>query len=215
MQIAAFNVALAAWRLAGGPVSLPVPHIAWVGAPPPLPKAEFVALANGDPELQRGLAALHELFERAPLLGSLIELTGGDLVDPSRIARLDQSIAALVEKMRGAEPERVEGALAARGMADAAAILERRFTLQATNVPFLGYRDMGRDLLEWIRFHHAYTKGDLGYCLWVRMLRSAVPGGTVSLVTLQHWLSMISYKDFRRQLLRETLKNLAAGADIG
>ena len=40
--------------------------------------------------------------------------------------------------MRGAEPERAEGALAARGMADAAAILARRFVLQATNVPFLG-----------------------------------------------------------------------------
>ena len=53
VQIAAFNVALAAWRLAGGPVNLPVPHIAWVGAPPPLPKAEFVALANGEAELQR------------------------------------------------------------------------------------------------------------------------------------------------------------------
>ncbi|HEY8874681.1 MAG TPA: DNA methyltransferase, partial [Stellaceae bacterium] len=76
VQIAAFNVALAAWRLAGGRVNLPVPHIAWVGAPPPLPKAEFIALANGDAELQLGLAALHDLFRQAPLLGSLIEVTG-------------------------------------------------------------------------------------------------------------------------------------------
>jgi hypothetical protein len=133
VQIAAFNVALAAWRLAGGPVSLPVPHIAWVGAPPPLPKSEFAALTNGDAELQGGLAALHDLFRQAPLLGSLIELTGGDLVDPTRIARLGQNIGSLVEKMRSAEPEQAEGALAARGMADAAAILARQFTLQATN----------------------------------------------------------------------------------
>jgi hypothetical protein len=104
-------------------VNLPVPQIAWVGTPPPLPKSEFVALANGDAELRRGLAALHDLFQRAPLLGSLIELTGGDLVDPTRIARLEQSVAALVEKMRSAAPERAEGALAARGMADAAVIL--------------------------------------------------------------------------------------------
>jgi 8-oxo-dGTP pyrophosphatase MutT (NUDIX family) len=33
VQIAAFNVALAAWKVAGGPVVLPRPHIAWVGAP--------------------------------------------------------------------------------------------------------------------------------------------------------------------------------------
>ena len=67
-NFAAFNVALAVWRLAGGPVTLPVPHIAWVGAPPPLPKSEFAALANGDAELQRGLEALHDLFVRARLL---------------------------------------------------------------------------------------------------------------------------------------------------
>jgi hypothetical protein len=47
VQIAAFNVALAAWRLAGGQVNLPVPHIAWVGAPPPLPKPEFWPMATG------------------------------------------------------------------------------------------------------------------------------------------------------------------------
>jgi hypothetical protein len=165
VQIAAFAVVLAAWRLDGWQ-SLPLPHIAWSGAPPPLPRAEFVALANGEGDLARALGAIHDLFRQAPLLGSLIELAGGDLVDPARIARIEQSIAALVEKMRGAEPERAEGALAARGMADAAAILVLRFTLQATNVPFLGYRDMGAELLAWIRVHHPATKGDLEYCLW-------------------------------------------------
>jgi hypothetical protein len=105
VQIAAFNVALAAWRLAGGPMTLPVPHIAWVGAPPPLPKSEFVALANGDMELQRGLAAPHDLFQQAPLLGSLIELIGGDLVDPSRIARLDSSPRWMV----AAKPAQAKG----------------------------------------------------------------------------------------------------------
>src|SRR5690606_7715728 len=50
VQIAAFAVALSAWRI-GGWQTLPLPHIAWVGAPPPLPKREFVALADGNEEL--------------------------------------------------------------------------------------------------------------------------------------------------------------------
>ena len=137
VQIASFALALTAWRI-GGPQSLPNPNVAWVGAPPPLPKEQFVALANGDAELRRGLAALHDLFVQAPLLGSLIEPVGGDLVDPVRVARIEESISALVERMRDAEPERAEGAVAARGMADAAAILARKWVLQATNVPFLG-----------------------------------------------------------------------------
>jgi restriction-modification enzyme MmeI-like protein len=68
VQIAAFAVALTAWRI-GGWQTLPLPHIAWVGAPPPLPKREFLALAGGDLELEYALAALHDLFAMAPLLG--------------------------------------------------------------------------------------------------------------------------------------------------
>ena len=201
VQIAAFSVALAAWRLAGGPVTLPVPHIAWVGAPPPLPTSEFIALANGDAELQRGLGALHDLFRQALLLGSLIELTGGDLVDPARIARLDQSIAALVEKMRGGEPERAEGALAARGMADAAAILARRFTLQATNVPFLGGRRQDAALAAYLRTRFAVAKPDLATAMLQRMRTLAASGGTVASVTPQNWLFLGSYKGMREFLL--------------
>ena len=48
VQIAAFAVALTAWRIGGGK-RLPLPHIAWVGAPPPLPKRDFVALAERRP----------------------------------------------------------------------------------------------------------------------------------------------------------------------
>jgi hypothetical protein len=83
VQIAAFAVALAAWRLAGEPCALPVPHIAWVGQPLAVGRNEFTALANSDDDLRAGLAALFELFEQAPLLGSLIDPTGGDLMDPT------------------------------------------------------------------------------------------------------------------------------------
>ena len=137
VQIAAFAVALTAWRI-GGRQTLPLPHIAWVGAPPPLPKKDFVALANGDSDLAGALAVLHDLFAQAPLFGSLMEPTGGDLADPRRVAQIEGLLGQLVGKVRGADPERVEGAVAARGMADAAALLARRYTLQATNVPFLG-----------------------------------------------------------------------------
>ena len=86
VQIAAFAVALTAWRI-GGWQTLPLPHIAWVGAPPPLPKREFVALAEGDPELEYVLAALHDLFRQAPTLGSLLEPSGGDLFESEKNER--------------------------------------------------------------------------------------------------------------------------------
>jgi hypothetical protein len=213
VQIAAFNVALAAWQLAAGPVDLPVPHIAWVGAPPPPPKSEFVALANDDAELQRGLAALHDLFRQAPLLGSLIELTGGDLVDPARIARIEQSITGLVEKIHGAEPDQTEGALTARGMADAASHLARMFVLQATNVPFLGSAKQATEFRKFIALHYPEGQQDLYAAFVLRLLRGCAPGGSVAVVTPQGWQFLASYERFRFELLSKWAVNQIA--DLG
>jgi hypothetical protein len=91
-----------------------------------LPKPHFVALADGNTDLARALAAIHDVFQRAPLLGSLIEPTGGDLIDPVRVACVEALLEPVVARARAAEPERAEGAIAARGMADAIAILARR-----------------------------------------------------------------------------------------
>ncbi len=201
VQIAAFALALTAWRIGGQGVALPTPHVAWVGGSPPLAKAEFVALANGDADLRQGLAALHDMFVDAPLLGSFIEVTGGDLISPARIARIDHSIAALVDRMRVAEPERAEGALAARGMADAATILAREFTLQLTNVPFLGIGKQSADLAGHIASRSPEAKSDIATAMFVRMLRLSEKGGTVAAVTPQNWLYLTGYRNMREIIL--------------
>ena len=137
------------------------------------------------------------------MLGSLIELSGGDLVDPTRIARLDQSIAALVEKMRGAEPERAEGALAARGMADAAAILARHFTLQATNPPFLGRARQTPPLADYLKNRFNDARADLATGIVSRMRALAAQRGTVASVTPQNWLFLGRYERMRTTLLAQ------------
>ncbi len=211
VQIAAFALALTAWRIGGAETRLPIPHVAWVGAPPPLPKSEFVALANGDADLQRGLAALHDLFAKAPLLGSLIEVTGGDLASPTRIARIEDSVGALVQRMRKAEPERAEGALAARGMADAAAILPRRFVLQATNVPFLGRGRQDDDLKHFLADRYDAAKSDLAMAMLSRMHTLAAKVGAVAAVTPQSWLYLGSYKKMREAFLESKRLLFVAG----
>jgi hypothetical protein len=213
VQIAAFNLALAGWRIAGPGAALPTPNVAWVGAPRPMPKREFAALANGDADLARGLEALHDLFANAPLLGSLIEPRGGDLVDSRRIARVETLIEALVQKMRGAEPERAEGVLAARGMADAAAILAKRWVLQATNVPFLGRGRQDDGLKLYLGTVFPQAKADLATAMLQRMRGLAAPGGTVAAVTPQNWLFLGSYKKLRETLLVEA--SLAVVAVLG
>jgi hypothetical protein len=209
VQIAAFAVALTAWRIGGfqpfGPDQV---HIAWVGAPPPLDRGEFLALANGDDELRVGLHGLHELFLQAPLLGSLIEPGYGDLADPQRVGKLGSSLDRLVEKTRAAEPEKAEGAVAAKGMADAAAILGRRYNLIATNVPFLGRGKQHAILAAHIERTDEDTKSDLSTAMLSRTLRLLAPGGTTAAVTPQNWIFLGSYKKFRHRILTSSTMNL-------
>jgi hypothetical protein len=209
VQIAAFAVALAAWRL-GGWQPLPLPHIAWSGAPPPLPKADFATLANGGSGLARALSAIHDLFQQADLLGSLIEPTGGDLVDPVRIARVEEMLELVIDRARAAEPDRAEGAIAARGMADAVAILARRYTLQATNVPFLGRGRQASALADFIGRFDANAKADLATTMLSRMIGLSAGGGSVSAVTPQNWLFLGSYRRLREDVLDHTSLNFVA-----
>lgn len=217
VQIAAFAVALTAWRIGGfqpfGPEQV---HIAWVGSPPPLDRGEFMALANGDDDLRQGLAGLHDLFVQAPLLGSLIDPTGGDLMSPQRLGRIGPLLNRLVEKTRAAEPERAEGAVAARGMADAAAILSRRHTLIATNVPFLGRGKQHPSLAAYIERSDEPSKADLATAMLSRLSRTLEQGGTVAAVSPQSWLFMGVYQSFRTRLLSQSridfIGALGAGA---
>lgn len=215
VQIAAFAVALGAWRIGGWQI-LPLPHIAWVGAPPPLPKREFAMLADGDPEIEYALLALHDLFAQAPILGTLLEPSRRNLFDAEKMREIERFLVPLIAKARSAEPEEVEGAISARGMADAATLLHRRFVLQTTNVPFLGYREMSAQLVKHVQCSFPETKGDLGYCMWDRCYRLLERGGTIALISLQHWLSLVSYEDFRRRILSSTelnmLSHLGSGA---
>jgi hypothetical protein len=199
VQIAAFAVALTAWRI-GGWQTLPVPQIAWVGAPPPLPKREFIALAEGDPELEYALAALHDLFVQAPILGSLLEPSGGDLFEAEKMREIERLLAPLLAKAKRAEPEQAEGAVAARGMADAASLLHQRYVFQITNVPYLGRGKQDPFLADYIDSRFKDARADLATAMLSRMELLSCDGGTFSAVTPQNWLFLGSYKDYRQSL---------------
>lgn len=203
VQIAAFSVALTAWRI-GGWQPLPRPHIAWVGAPPPLPKADFVNLASGDTNLQAGMAALYDLFEKAPELGSLLDPRGGDFGDHWRLGNLEPLLEALVKKAKRDEIELSEGSIAARGMADAASILSRTYTLQFTNVPFLGQGKQSDLIAEYITLKHFNAKADLASAMLSRMRKFSQPGGTIASVSPQGWWYLGRFKKFRMEFFEET-----------
>ena len=210
VQIAAFAVALSAWRI-GGWQLLPVPQIAWVGAPPPLPKREFIALADGDAELEYAFAALHDLFAQAPVLGTLLEPSGGDMFEAEKLKEVERLLDPLLARARKAEPESIEGVVAARSMADAASLLHRSYVLQATNVPYLGRGKQDEKLAEHISRNFESAKADLASAMMARMQKLASAGGTYCAVTPLSWTFLGSYQHFRLELVeRQTLEFLAA-----
>jgi hypothetical protein len=197
VQIAAFNVALAAWKLAGAPVALPLPHIAWVGAPPPMSRTEMAALAEGDSALCRALETLYDQFVQAPVLGSLLEIGARDLLDADLRERGDAALA----KLHGTEPEQTEGAVAARGLQAAALLLCRGYVLIATNVPFLGRKYQQSGLAELIDQRFPKSKYDLSTAMIERLLSALADGGTLASVTKQEWTFLKSFQKIRRHIL--------------
>lgn len=211
-QIAAFNLAFAAWKMAGKPIDLPPLNIACSGVGPQSTKDEWLKMA--EPELvkerpdvreamRRGLAHMHELFSDAPELGSLI--------DPNELpaegfAADFETIKPLLDRILAAESgdeEARERAVAARGMATVAEILTGDYTLVVTNVPYLGRSKQSSRLRDFSSEHHEDARADLSTTLLARSDLWLNDAGTVAVVSPQNWWFLSSYSSFRRRFESE------------
>ena len=217
VEIAAFALALAAWRYpdekgqALGHRPLPRLNIACVGLAPCSKKADWLKLAGDDRRLEAGMATLYTLFQKAPELGSLLDPTvasRGDLLD-ANWAELE----ALMEKAlaTGNDDEAaIEARVAAQGMALATRILSRRYHIVITNPPYLGAGQHGPVLKDFCETHYKAARGDLANVFLERSLRLCVPGGVVSFVMPQNWLFLKTYQKQRQHLLNYATWNLLA-----
>ena len=200
-QIAAFNVGLTAWKLAGyrplPPLNLASSGLAVVGR-----ERDWVALATGNSRAEAGMKALYELFLQAPLLGSLIDPS---VLAPDLHRAGFEELAPLLEKAIAAEPEgdRAELAVVARGLAAAGRILSRKFTLVATNVPYLTQIRQDPRLRKYAGQYFSDSKNDLAMTFLERVRRATSAGGTSAIVVPQHLLFLVRYERFRKRLLRD------------
>ena len=213
-QIAAFALALAAWRYpdAGGYRPLPPLNIACSGQGVVGSKADWVKFANGEKNFVAAMGFLYDDFLLAPTLGSLINpraiaesifQTG---FDPLR-GSLDR---ALRKAETQADPERSAVGVAAQGIAVAASLMARRFTLVATNVPYLARGKQDETIQKYLADVHPAAKADLATAFVERCLEYCAEGGSSALVTPQNWLFLGSYKAFRERLLRQVTWNVVA-----
>ena len=216
-QIAAFSVAFAAWKLAGGPIELPPLQIACSGFAPNATKMEWFALAERaasatrpgpkadlhrtSGSLRRVFETLHGLFLQAPTLGSLLDPRRADesvfREDFDRIRPLLDSVLAADEP----DLERRERAVAASGIADAARLLASHYSLVATNVPYLGINDHDDTLRDFVSERYPLSKHDLATVFMERSLRWLTPTGSQALVLPQNWWFLPRYRRLRAEIL--------------
>jgi hypothetical protein len=208
-QIAAFNVALKAWKLAGYQ-TLPTLNIACSGLAPNATEAEWLALAGKDDRLRRGMMRLYNLFKEAPVLGSLINprTQAGDLIEAEfhELAPLLTTVLAANEKQNTKlEDDASELFVIAQGLAKAAELLAGHFTLVLTNVPYLGRGGQDDPLKDYCERVYPDSKADLAACFINRCYDFCKDrAGSAALVTPQSWLSLSGYKLLRKRLLHET-----------
>ena len=202
-QIAAFNLALAAWRRVGH-CRLPAMNLACSGLAPNAQEADWLALAGDNERLRNGMERLYRLFQKASVLGSLINprAAEGDL-----LAADFHELQPLLEQALANESQddtSHEMAVTARGLAKSAEILAGQFTLVATNVPYLGRGNQNESLKDYCKTHHSAAIADLATCFVERSLGFCKNSGSVAFVTPQNWLFQPSYTAIRKNLLLQT-----------
>jgi hypothetical protein len=217
VEIAAFALALTAWRFpdergnALGYRTLPRLNIACVGVAPRTKRAEWLRLAGGDSRLKEGMAALYDLFQLAPELGSLISppsATFGNLLDAhweELETKLEQALSSDVDD------HEIEGNVTAQGIVHASRILSRHFHLVVTNPPYLGSGQHGTVIGKFCETHYENARFDLANVFMERSLKFCKAGSTCAFVVPQNWLSLKNYQPFRGDILRSAQWNFLVG----
>ena len=212
-QIAAFNLALTAWKFCGHYMVLPEMNLACSGLAPKGKKEDWIKLVSHqkDPvqrtRMENGMEVLYDHFQLAPELGSLL--------DPSTIkpdiytASFDELQPVLMKALAIEEDKDVvERGVMAAGIAKAGQLLAKKYVLQITNVPYLTRGKHGDILKTYCENNYSKAKNDLANVFLEKILKSS--NGTVTCVIPQNWLFLTTYKKHREDLLKKYTWNFVA-----
>jgi hypothetical protein len=206
-QIAAFNLALTAWKFCGHYKELPEMNLACSGIAPKGNVEDWVKLVGKgtrfeDKErMENGMRALYNHFQLAPELGSLLDPT---TIKADTFTASFEELQPVLKKALENEidNEQLERGVIAAGIAKAGDLLSKKYTLQITNVPYLSRSKQDEVLSNYCDKHYKEAKGDLANVFLEKMLKSNLKGGISCTVMPQNWLFLTTYKKFREKLLK-------------
>jgi hypothetical protein len=210
VELAAFALAFTAWTFpnAGGYRTLPELNVACSGMAVSVAKEEWKQLGLGKKNLTIALDWLHDTFQDAPVLGSLLNPARSD---SAKLVQWEELSSALEQALsHEQQTEQREVAVVAQGLAHASMLLSAKYQWVITNVPYLARGKQDDRLREYCETNYTAAKSDLATVFLDRCMEFCVPGGASSIVLPQNWLFLTSYKKFREKLLISETWNLIA-----
>ena len=205
-QIAAFNLALTAWKFCGRYKGLPEMNLACSGIAPKGKKEDWIKLVgkvdreDDKVRMENGMAMLFDHFQMAPELGSLLDPT--TIKADLHTASFEQLQPVLKKALaNGSDKDIVERGVMAAGIAKAGQLLSKKYILQLTNVPFLARGKQDKILQDYCQMYFQNSKSDLATVFIECMIKKSIRNGTICSVTPQNWLTQKTYSEFRKYIL--------------
>lgn len=215
VEIAVFAVALEAWRYpdaSGRPLGvreIPAPNIACCGLKVAAKAQDWEALAPDSAAnaayVRQELRQLHASFSNAPVLGSLLD-PGRSLKDDLATSSF-KNLKTLIARALASESnsnqfdEAWDLAISAQGLLEAAEILENKYQLVITNVPYLARGKQSDFLCSFSERHYEIAKNDLATVFLLRCLELTNSSGLAAIVLPENWAFLSTYRELREHLL--------------
>jgi hypothetical protein len=212
VELAAFSLALAAWKYpdAGGYRPLPELNVACTGLVVSSKKEEWLALAGNNSNLRLALEELYEQFKDAPVLGSLVNperSLGKESLFELRWEEVGPLLTKVLSEKK--DDEIAEMGIIAKGIARATSLLASKYWLLFTNPPYLTRGKQSRRLQDFLTNYYFYGDADIATVFLKRFYDFLESGGTHCSVTPLNWYYLKSYKQLRTDLLNNaSVKNL-------
>lgn len=208
-QIAAFNLALTAWKFCGQYKELPEMNLACSGIAPKGKVEDWVKLvrkferADLKLRLENGMKMLYEYFQLAPELGSLLDPTSikADVLT-SNFHELKSVLKRALQNE--IDREQIELGVMAQGIAKAGELLNLNYSLVITNVPFLGRGKFSDYFITFSEKNYPNSKFELGTIFIERCIKFLSNNGILTFVSPQNWLFPNNYISFRKYILEKS-----------
>lgn len=160
-------------------------------------KEDIEYFADGDEELKRDVEYLVEVFTDAKEYGSIIEVQKVDFSKIKiRLFEIKNSIDSLIISQ-----SRYKILNEFFNILKLGNIMSKKYDVCITNPPYMNSKGMNNKLVNYVKENYRNTKSDLCTIFIEKCLKYCENNKYVAMITMNSWMFLASYEDFREMLL--------------